>query len=189
MAGVNKVILVGNVGSKPELKYTSSGVPFCNFSIATNERWGKDEQGQSKEHTEWHRLTAWRKLAEICAQYLDKGKQVYIEGRLRTRQWTTQEGEKRYTTEIQIDDMTMLGSGRGGGGGDFEVPDSAYEGDQGFGGGGGGFGGDRGAGAFRKEPVGASSFPGNGNGNGRSASAGSAPEVIDLDKLDDNEFF
>lgn len=191
MAGVNKVILIGNVGQKPELKYTSSGVPFCNFSVATNERWGRDESGQNKEHTEWHRLTAWRKLAEICAQYLDKGKQVYIEGKLRTRSWTTQEGEKRYSTEIQVDEMTMLGGGRSGGG-DYEVPDSAYDaGDEGYGGGGSGFGGDRGAGAFRKETVGAATgFPGNnGNGSGRQPATGQKPEVIDLDNLNDNDFF
>lgn len=196
MAGVNKVILVGNIGQKPELKYTSSGVPFCNFSVATNERWGRDESGQTKEHTEWHRVSAWRKLAEICAQYLDKGKQVYIEGRLRTRSWTTPEGEKRYTTEIQVDEMVMLG-GRGGGGEYGDVPDSAYDSDEGFGGGGGSFGGDRGAGAFRRETVGASAFPGNGNGHGsRQAAAGrqpsapsAPPEVIDLENISDGDFF
>ena len=78
MVGVNKVILIGNLGAKPELRYTPSGVPVCNFSVATTERWGTDESGERKEHTEWHRIVAWRKLAEIFGQYLDKGSKFYI---------------------------------------------------------------------------------------------------------------
>jgi single-strand DNA-binding protein len=108
MTGVNKVILIGNLGAKPELKYTPSGVPFCKFNIATTERWGTDDKGERKEHTEWHRITAWRRLAEICGQYLDKGSKVFIEGRLRTRQWTDNDNVKRYTTEVYADEMVML---------------------------------------------------------------------------------
>ena len=108
MSGVNKVILVGNLGAKPELKYTQSGVPVTKFNIATTERWGTDENGNRREHTEWHRIVAWRKLGEICNQYLDKGTKVYIEGRLRTNKWQGQDGVTRYTTEIQADDMVIL---------------------------------------------------------------------------------
>lgn len=110
MTGVNKVILIGNLGAKPEMKYTPTGVPKTTFSIATTERWGTDEQGNQREHTEWHRIVAWRKLGEICNQYLDKGSKIYIEGRLRTRSWQGQDGVTRYTTEIQLDNMLMLGS-------------------------------------------------------------------------------
>ena len=106
--GINKVILVGNLGQKPEMRYTSSGIPVANFSIATTERWGTDEQGQRKEHTEWHRCVAWRKLAEICSQYLDKGTKVYVEGRIRRSEYTGQDGIKRYSTEIVIDQMEIL---------------------------------------------------------------------------------
>ena len=108
MAGVNKVILVGNLGSKPELKYTPAGVAVCKFSIATSENWGKTETGERKEHTEWHRITAWRKLAEICGQYLDKGSKVYIEGKIRTNSWVDKDNVKKYSTEIQADQMGML---------------------------------------------------------------------------------
>ncbi len=108
MSGVNKVILIGNLGAKPELKYTPSGVPLCKFSIATTERWGTDESGEKKEHTEWHRITAWRKLAEICGQYLDKGTKVYIEGRIRTTKYTGNDGQTKYFTDIQADQMVIL---------------------------------------------------------------------------------
>lgn len=108
MTGVNKVILIGNLGAKPELRYTPSGVPLCNFNIATTERWGTDESGERKERTEWHRIVAWRKLAEICGQYLDKGSKVYIEGRIRSSSWTGDDNVKRYKTEIHADQMVML---------------------------------------------------------------------------------
>lgn len=107
MAGVNKVILVGNLGGDPELKHLDSGSVVANFTVATNEKW-KDKQGEYQERTEWHRLVAWGKLAEICGQYLSKGKQVYIEGRLQTREWD-KDGEKRYTTEIVANNMVILG--------------------------------------------------------------------------------
>lgn len=106
--GINKVILVGNLGQKPEIRYTSNGIPVVNFSVATTERWGKDESGQRKEHTEWHRCVAWRKLAEICNQYLDKGTKVYLEGRIRQSEYTGQDGVKRWSFKIEIDNMEIL---------------------------------------------------------------------------------
>jgi len=122
MAGVNKVILVGNLGSDPQVRYTPGGQAVANFNIATSERFN-NKAGEKEERTEWHRIVAWGKLAEICQQYLKKGKQVYIEGRLQTRQWEDQQGQKRQTTEIVAQNMQMLGrAGEGGGpggGGDF----------------------------------------------------------------------
>jgi single-strand DNA-binding protein len=107
MAGVNKVILVGNLGADPEVRYTADGTAVCRFRIATTEKF-KDRQGNMQERTEWHRIVAWRKLAEICGQYLSKGKQVYIEGKIRNDSWE-QEGVKRYSYEIVADTMQMLG--------------------------------------------------------------------------------
>jgi single-strand DNA-binding protein len=104
---VNKVILVGRLGKDPEVKYTQTGVPVARFTIATDESW-KDQGGEKQQRTEWHNIVAWRKLAEICGQYLNKGKLVYIEGRLQTRSWEDKEGNKRYTTEVQADNMVML---------------------------------------------------------------------------------
>ena len=115
MASVNKVILVGNVGRDPELRYTQSGQPVASFSIATNERF-KDRDGNWKDRTEWHRIVAWARLAEICGEYLKKGSPVYIEGRIQTRDWEDKEGNKRQTTEIVALSMQMLGR-RGEGGG------------------------------------------------------------------------
>ena len=105
---VNKVILIGNLGRDPEMKYTPSGTAIVNFSIATTEKWTKD--GQKNEKTEWHKIVAWRRLAEICGEYLKKGSQVYVEGKLQTRSWDDKEGNKKYTTEIVINQMQMLGS-------------------------------------------------------------------------------
>jgi single-strand DNA-binding protein len=117
MASVNKVILVGNVGRDPELRYTQGGQPVASFSIATNERF-KDKDGNWKDRTEWHRIVAWARLAEVCGEYLRKGSQVYVEGRIQTRDWEDKEGQKRQTTEIVILSMQMLGRrGDGGGGG------------------------------------------------------------------------
>ena len=107
--GVNKAILIGNLGSDPEVKYTPSGVPVANVSLATNESW-TDRNGERQERTEWHRLVFWRKLAEIVGQYLRKGSKVYVEGRIETRSWDDQSGQKRYTTEIVVNDMQMLDS-------------------------------------------------------------------------------
>jgi single-strand DNA-binding protein len=114
MASVNKVILVGNLGKDPESRYLPDGGAVCNFSIATTDKW-KDKSGEQQERTEWHRVSTFAKLAEICGEYLKKGSQVYIEGRLQTRKWQDKDGHDRYTTEIVADRMQMLGS-RGGGG-------------------------------------------------------------------------
>ncbi len=105
---VNKVILVGNLGRDPEMRHTQNGRPVGNFTLATNERW-RDKDGQQQERTEWHRIVVWDRLAEICTEYLTKGKQIYIEGRLQTRQWEDREGNKRSTTEIVANQMQMLG--------------------------------------------------------------------------------
>ena len=128
MAGVNKVILVGNLGADPEIRYTPGGTAVANFRIATTESY-KNKEGQKEEKTEWHRIVTFGKLAEICGEYLNKGKQVYLEGRIQTSQWDDKEGNKRYTTEIVCNQMQMLGrvgdkgtvptgapSGGGGGG-------------------------------------------------------------------------
>lgn len=112
MASVNKVILVGNLGKDPELKYTQSGVAFCNFSIATTEVWN-DQAGVRQEKTEWHRITVWKKQAENCGKYLKKGSSAYVEGRLQTRSWDDQQGVKRYATDIVADSVKFLGSAQG----------------------------------------------------------------------------
>ena len=112
MASVNKVILVGNLGADPELRYTPSGKAVASFSIATTEQWGSKD-GEKGERTEWHRIVAWARLGEICGEYLRKGSQVYIEGRLQTRSWEDRDGNKRYTTEIVAQSMQMLGSATG----------------------------------------------------------------------------
>ena len=110
---VNKVILVGRLGKDPELKYTSSGTPFCRFSMATDDVWNDKGTGERQEKTEWHNIVVWDRLAEICNQYLTKGRLVYIEGSLQTREWDDQDGNKRRTTEVRARDMVMLGGGAG----------------------------------------------------------------------------
>lgn len=105
--GVNKVILVGRLGADPELRYTQSNVAVANFNLGTQRNW-KAENGQMQSHTEWHRLVAYRRLAEVCSEYLGKGDKIYIEGHLQTRSWKDQNNQTRYTTEIVIDDMQML---------------------------------------------------------------------------------
>ncbi len=112
MAGksLNKVLLIGNLGKDPELSYTATGVAVAKFSVATGERW-KDQDGNTQERTEWHNIVAWRKLAEICGQYLKKGSKVYLEGRLQTRSWDDKNtGVKRYATEVVADNLIMLDS-------------------------------------------------------------------------------
>ncbi|MFL9609313.1 single-stranded DNA-binding protein [Methylobacillus sp. Pita2] len=116
MASVNKVILVGNLGRDPEVRYMPNGEAVANFSIATTDNW-KDKNGQRQERTEWHNIVMYRRLAEIAGEYLKKGRPVYIEGRLQTRKWQTKEGQDRYTTEIIADQMQMLGGRDGGGSG------------------------------------------------------------------------
>ncbi len=105
---VNKVILLGRLGQDPELKYTPGGAPVCNFSLATTEAW-TDKQGQKQEKTEWHRVVVWGKLAELCNQYLAKGRQAFLEGRLQTRSWDDKDGNKRYTTEILANTVQFIG--------------------------------------------------------------------------------
>jgi single-strand DNA-binding protein len=119
MASVNKVILVGNLGRDPEVRYTPDNSAITNISVATTDTW-KDKSGEKQERTEWHRVAFFGKLAEIAGEYLKKGSQVYVEGRLQTRKWQDKEGQDRYTTEIVADRMQMLGSrsGMGGSGGD-----------------------------------------------------------------------
>ena len=130
MASVNKVILIGNLGKDPETRYLPSGEAVTSFSIATSETWKDKTSGEKKEATEWHRISAFGKLAEICGEYLRKGSPVYIEGSLRTRKWQDKEGQDRYTTEIRADQMRMLGSrgGEGGGGGGMREPSAAPSG-------------------------------------------------------------
>ena len=141
MSGVNKAILIGNLGADPEARYTQSGQAVTNFRIATSERWN-DRNGQSQERTEWHRVVTFGRLAETCRDYLKKGRQVYVEGRIQTRQWDDRDGNKRYTTEIVAQTVRFLG-GRAGGerSGPSEpppYPDDGYGGGDGGGGGGGG---------------------------------------------------
>ncbi|OQY04164.1 MAG: single-stranded DNA-binding protein [Desulfobacteraceae bacterium 4572_123] len=107
---INKAILVGRLGRDPEIRYTASGMAVANFTIATSEKWKDKTSGEMQERTEWHRIVAWGKLGEICGEYLAKGRQVYIEGRIQTRQWEDKDGNKRYTTEIVANEMKMLGS-------------------------------------------------------------------------------
>ena len=114
---VNKVILIGNLGKKPELRYTPGGQAVANFTLATNERFGGRDGQPAQERTEWHRIVVWGRTAENCGQYLDKGRSVYIEGRLQTREWQDKEGQKRQTTEIVANTVQFLG-GKGGGGGE-----------------------------------------------------------------------
>lgn len=127
MASVNKAIIVGHLGKDPETRYTASGDAICNVTIATSESWKDKQSGEKKEMTEWHRVVFYRRLAEIAGQYLKKGSQVYIEGKIKTRKWTDKEGQERYTTEIEATEMTMLGSRQGqgepsssGGGGGYQ---------------------------------------------------------------------
>jgi single-strand DNA-binding protein len=117
MRSLNKVMLIGNLGTDPELRHTNSGQQVATFSLATNETWGGREGQERQERTEWHRIVVWGRLAEICNEYLRKGRQVYLEGRIQTRQWQDQQGGKRYTTEIVANNMMMLG-GRGADTGD-----------------------------------------------------------------------
>jgi single-strand DNA-binding protein len=127
--GLNKVMLIGNLGKDPEMKYTPSGVPVTSFSVAVSRTW-RTPEGENRDETEWFRIVAWQKLAETCNQYLRKGSKVYIEGRLQTREWQDQQGQKRYTTEVVANEMVMLDRAQDGAGG----------------------GGGRGAGGFTEEP-------------------------------------
>ena len=127
--GVNKVILIGNLGQDPEVRYTPGGKAVANITVATSETW-KDQQGQQQERTEWHRCTMYARLAEIAGEYLKKGSKVYLEGRLQTREWQDQQGQKRYTTEIIVNEMQMLDGRNAGGGASMGAP-SQPQGQQG----------------------------------------------------------
>ena len=116
---INKAIIVGNLGRDPEMRYTQDGQAVANFTVATSERWNDRNTNERREQTEWHRVVCFRRLAEICGEYLHKGSKVYIEGRLQTRQWEGQDGQTRYTTEIVAREMKMLDSRGGGGGGGY----------------------------------------------------------------------
>jgi len=152
MASVNKVILIGNLGRDPELRYNPSGVAFCTISLATTRNWKNRESGEKQEETEWHRVVFNDKLAEIVGQYCKKGRPLYVEGRLRTRKWTDKEGKEVYTTEIIANEMQLLG-GRDSG-------------DEGGGGGGGGYGAREGRGAGAAAGGGAASYGGGGDDYG-----------------------
>lgn len=110
---VNKVIILGRLGQDPELKYTPSGAAVCNFSLATSESWTDKNSGQKNEKTEWHRVVVWGKLAELCNQYLSKGRQAFVEGKLQTRSWDDKDGNKRYTTEISATTVQFIGANQG----------------------------------------------------------------------------
>jgi single-strand DNA-binding protein len=125
MASVNKVILIGNLGRDPETRYMPNGEAVTNVTLATTESWKDRTSGERQEKTEWHRVTFYRRLAEIAGEYLKKGSQVYVEGRLETRKWTDKEGKDRYTTEIIATEMKMLGSRSGGGAPSYDASDDA----------------------------------------------------------------
>ncbi len=117
MASVNKVILIGNLGRDPEVRYAPSGSAICNVTIATSRQWKNKDSGERQEETEWHRVVFYDRLAEIAGEYLKKGRPVYVEGRLKTRKWTDKDGVEKYTTEIVAEQMQLLGGREGGGGG------------------------------------------------------------------------
>ncbi|MPV69949.1 single-stranded DNA-binding protein [Burkholderia sp. BE17] len=173
MASVNKVILVGNLGADPEVRYLPSGDAVANIRLATTDRYKDKASGDFKEMTEWHRVAFFGRLAEIVSEYLKKGSSVYIEGRIRTRKWQGQDGQDRYSTEIVADQMQMLGgrggAGGGGGGGD----------EGGYGGGYGGGGGGRGE---QTERAGG----GGGRAGGGAQSRPSAPAGGGFDEMDDD---
>ncbi|RKP49195.1 single-stranded DNA-binding protein [Trinickia fusca] len=175
MASVNKVILVGNLGADPEIRYLPSGDAIANIRLATTDRYKDKASGEFKEATEWHRVAFFGRLAEIVGEYLKKGSSVYIEGRLRTRKWQGQDGQDRYSTEIVAEQMQMLGGRSGAGGG-----------------GGGGFGGDDAG--YSREPMERSGGGGRSSGGGARGGAGggggggrpSAPAGGGLDEMDDD---
>lgn len=163
MAGVNKVILVGNLGADPEVRYTADGQPVANLSLATSETWN-DKEGNRQERTEWHNISVWGKQAELCKEYLSKGRQVYVEGRLQSRKYTDKEGVERKVWDVKASKVVFLSgaAGGGGGGGNYGGGGGNYGGGGGRGGrggggggnygGGGGGGGNRGGGGGRNNP-------------------------------------
>ncbi|KQV96955.1 single-stranded DNA-binding protein [Rhizobacter sp. Root1221] len=138
MASINKVILIGNLGRDPEVRYTANGAAICNITIATSRNWKDKTSGDKMEETEWHRVVFYDRLAEIAGEYLKKGRSVYVEGRLKTRKWQDKDGAEKYTTEIIADNMQLLGGRDGGGGGDEGGGGGGYAPRERSGGGGGG---------------------------------------------------
>lgn len=151
--GINKVILIGNLGQDPEVRYTASGTAVANLRIATSESWRDKQTGEQKENTEWHTVVLFGKTAEIASQYLKKGRQVYIEGRLQTRKWQDKSGNDRFSTEVVGNDMQMIGGGGGGGGAGGGYDDGGSMGSSR----GGGSGGQQSA-PPQREPAGAPDF-------------------------------
>jgi single-strand DNA-binding protein len=137
MASINKVIIIGNLGKDPEIRYTPNGSAVCNITVATSRQWKDKNSGDKQEETEWHRIVFFDRMAEIAGEYLKKGRPVYVEGRLKTRKWTDKDGVEKYTTEIMAENMQLLGGreGGGGGGGDEGGGGSYSRGSQGGGGG------------------------------------------------------
>lgn len=127
MAGLNKVMIIGNLGADVELKYTAGNQPVASFRLATSDNW-TDKEGQRQERTEWHRIVVFGRLAELCSKYLSKGRQVYVEGRLQTRQWQDKDGNTRYTTEINARDILFLNNGSRTGNDDYVPMDRGYDG-------------------------------------------------------------
>jgi single-strand DNA-binding protein len=147
--GINKAILIGNLGKDPETRYSANGNAISNVTVATNESW-KDKSGEMQERTEWHRVVFFNRLAEIAAEYLRKGSTIYVEGRIQTRKWQGQDGQDKYTTEIVASEMQMLGARGGAGGGGGGMPDDS--GDRGSSGPRSGSGGSSGGGGQSKPP-------------------------------------
>ncbi|MCG5495711.1 MULTISPECIES: single-stranded DNA-binding protein [Ectothiorhodospira] len=160
--GINKVILVGNLGNDPEVKYMPSGSAVANVSIATTDRWKDKQSGEMQDRTEWHRVVFFGRLAEIAGEYLRKGSQVYVEGRLQTRKWQTQDGQDRYSTEIVANEMQMLGGRGGSGGGSSSGFDSS-------------------GGQWDQSPPRDQGGPGSSGGQSSGQSSGSRPGPSDFD--------
>lgn len=163
MASINKVIIIGNLGKDPEVRYTPNGSAVCNITVATSRQWKDKNSGEKQEETEWHRIVFFDRMAEIAGEYLKKGRPVYVEGRLKTRKWTDKDGVEKYTTEIMAENMQLLGGREGGGGGGGEE------------GGGGGYSrGSQGGGGERSAPA------------SRPASKPAAKSSTGFDDMDDD---
>ncbi|WNL47036.1 single-stranded DNA-binding protein [Dyella sp. BiH032] len=186
--GVNKVILVGNLGADPETRYTGNGTAITSLRIATSEQWTDKQSGERQERTEWHRVKLFGKLAEIAGEYLKKGRQVYIEGSLRTDKYTDKDGVERFSTDIVANEMQMLGGGGaegGGGGGGFQRSQGGGGGGQRQGGGGGGYG-NRGGGGGGNDFGGGGAGAG-GRGGNDYGSRQSSPPPVENNSFDDDD--
>jgi single-strand DNA-binding protein len=168
MASINKVILIGNLGRDPEVRYTPSGAAVCNLTLATSRSWKDKTSGDKVEETEWHRVVFYDRLAEIAGEYLKKGRSIYVEGRLKTRKWQDKEGVERYTTEIVAEEMKMLGGREGLGGGDEGGGSRSYARE-------GGDAGERGARPAAQRPA-----------PGKPAAAPAAKSSTGFDDMDDD---